>query len=541
MRNLIQIFSAAVVALVLAACGTSSPVSTTLGFTPPAPAGVNGPRPLTIPALREWAPAAGAFHWTPTSRIVLGSDDARLGADAATFADDLGALTRTTPAVVRGGTVHPGDIELDLQANDTQLGSEGYRLSIGPGIVISANAPAGAFYGTRSVLQLLHQNTVIPAGIARDWPHYPERGLAIDSSGSLYTAPWIEAHLREIAYLKMNTFHLHFSDTQQFSIESDTHPEIVGAQHLSKREVADIVALADRYHIDVVPEIDMPGHMAAILKAHPEFQLNNALGQTGSTGALDITNPAAVKFVQELIGEYLPLFPGPYWMIGGDEYLPAAEVPTFPQLQTYAQAQYGANANAKDALLGFFNRMDEFLRAHGKIARVYNDELGGGSAVALSKDVVVEWWTDFSPLSDPLPPRAPTLLDQGYTIMNIGSFPTYYNGGTEGAVIPTADPQSAYEHWEINEFAGSCFSPGVDGNVVHCVSPDIIAADEPRNLGTKVFVWGGGESQESIADKIYPRLRVITQKAWDSPPLVATYADFQPIIDAIGYAPGYAP
>lgn len=496
-------------------------------------------RPLTIPALQQWQIASGsAYQYGTNSRIVVAPDSASLLPVAQLLAEDLHAQGGRVPTIV-SGTPRAGDVGLSLGRCNSKLGHEGYGLAVGSAFEIQAATADGVFYGTRTLLQLLHQGNSIIAGRALDWPRYPERGLAIDNGNDFYTAAWIQTHLREIAYLKMNTMHLHFTDSGGFRVESTTHPEIVAADHLSTQELRDIVALARRYHITIFPEIDMPGHMTAMLAAHPEFQLKNALGQA-TASALDITNPAAEKFMQELVAEYLPIFPGQDWIVGGDEYLPAAEVPLFPQLLSDAQTRYGANANAKDSILGFFNRMDDFLRARGKTSRIYNDELGGGSAVTLNKDVIVEWWTDFSPLSDPSPPLASTLLAQGYTIKNIGSFPTYYNGGTAGAVIPTADPQSAYEHWEVNIFAGSFFSPGVDGNVIHPIPPETIAADEPRNLGSKVFVWGGGEGEAGIAVKIFPRLRVMAQKTWNSPALTPSYAEFQNMINTVGHAPGYA-
>src|SRR4030095_12151831 len=115
-------------------------------------------------------------------------------------------------------------------------------------------------------------------------------------------------HIKELAYLKMNYFHLHFSDDGGFRIESETHPEIVAAQHLSKQEVRPLVALAGRYHVMVVPELDMPGHLGGALAAHPELQLRDALGQANAS-RLDITNPAALSFARDLIEELLPLFP----------------------------------------------------------------------------------------------------------------------------------------------------------------------------------------------------------------------------------------
>src|SRR5690606_30320592 len=97
-----------------------------------------------------------------------------------------------------------------------------------------------------------------------------------------------------------------------------------------KDEVRALIELASRYHVTVVPEIDMPGHLGAALAAHPEFQLVDVLGRPART-QLDVSNPAARAFARELIEEYLPLFPGPYWHLGGDEYMAPYDYPLYPQ------------------------------------------------------------------------------------------------------------------------------------------------------------------------------------------------------------------
>src|SRR5258706_1933720 len=314
---------------------------------------------------------------------------------------------------------------------------------------------------------MLHYRRDLPRGDALDWTRYPERGLMIDNGTVYFTPEWIAQHIRELAYLKMNYFHLHFSDNGGFRIESETHPEIVAAQHLTQQQVRDLIALAQRYHVMVVPELDMPGHLGGALATHPELQLRNALGQANAN-RLDITNPAALSFVRELIEELLPLFPAPYWHIGGDEYMTEAELQLHPQLQDYARAQYGPTANQKDAVHGFANWANAIVRAHGKTPRMWHDELTGGSAVTVNPDIVVEWWNAApNPLSDPVPIGPNALLANGHTIENSSWFPTYYDNGPSGQyVFPRPDMQKAYEQWEGNQFSGAFFSPSAGGQNV---------------------------------------------------------------------------
>ena len=495
-------------------------------------------RPQTIPALRGWDSAKGTWELGRKARVVVRCAAARRWRiEARVLARDLRAVTgRAVGTPGRCGLrARRGDVVLARARRAPHLGREGYRLRIGRSFRIAAKADAGAFYGGRTLLQLVRAGVPIPRGRARDWPRYPERGLMVDVGRQYFTPGWIRAHVRELAYLKLNYLHLHLSDNQGFRIESDTHPEIVSAQHLTKRSVRRILALARRYHVTVVPEIDMPGHMTAALAAHPELQLRNLLGDP-TPGVLDVTKPAARRFARDLIEEYLALFDGPYWHTGADEVIPFAFYPLglYPSLESYATERYGPSANAKDAIHGFVNWVDRIVRRHGRTTRMWHDDLNGGSAVTRDRRIVAEWWIDVSPLSDVAPPTPQQLLDRGHSIMNAGWFPTYYVNGVGGSdVLIRPDLEAAYESWDVHEFHG----------IDDADPPDTIAPGEPRNLGSELHVWNdnpGLVSQAETAVAISAGLRVLAQKTWRSPELTPAYAEFLPIIDAIGHAPGYS-
>lgn len=481
-------------------------------------------RPFTVPALREWTPGQGAFELRPGSRVVVARRHVRaLRSEARLLADELGELVGGPVAVAFGGRVRTGDVVLSLGSRDGALGREGYALLSARALRISARTDAGAFYGTRTALWLLRRGGRVPVGAGRDWPRYPERGLMLDAGRRFFPARWIEERIRELSDLKLNYLHLHLSDNQGFRVESETHPEAVSPEHLTKDELRRIVRLAARRHITVVPEIDMPGHMEAALRAHPELQLTDATGRR-APDRLDVTSAAARRFARDLIEEYLPLFPGPYWHGGADEYMPAAEYPLFPVLEEHARREYGPQANARDAIHGFVNWVDDLVRRHGRTLRVWNDDLGGGSAVRLHPQVVVEWWTNVSPLSDLSPPEPAELLAAGHRIMNAGWFPTYYVNHP-GFARARPDMRTAYETWEPHEFYGPFVL-----NEAAAWPPDLVEPDEPRNLGSKLHVWNddpGYETDAQTAEGIRPRLRVLAQKTWGSTLLVPDYAEFE--------------
>ena len=430
-------------------------------------------KPATIPALREWRAAPGTFELRPSSRII------GTGAEAAMLGREL------KRPVVGDGAPAGGDVVLTLGSRDRRLGREGYRLDIGATLRIEARTAAGAFYGTRTVLQLLRHGRTIPAGTARDWPRYPERGLMIDNGRRYFSPAWIKREIRLLADLKLNQLHLHFSDNEGFRIESESHPEVVSKQHLTKRQVGEIVEYARRRHIRVTPEVDMPGHLRAALAEHPELRL------AGSTDALDISLPAARRFCRELILEYLELFPGRYWHAGADEY-------------------QGAKAGA---YVDFINWIDRLLRARGRTLRIWHDGLSGGG---LNRDVVVEWWADHA---GPTPRR---LLAQGHRVLNACWWPTYYvTGGPFATVHPSA--RVAYERWQVNLFGGLALNSATPANLLR------VPAGSPRVLGSELHVWNDVPHVESVAEiarGIAPPLTVLAQKTWDTPPPAPTYGGF---------------
>jgi hexosaminidase len=481
--------------------------------------------PATIPALRTWTPKAPAgFTLDATPRVVVDSVAHR--PTGRIIAEDLTAATGVSHTVGVGEAT-AGNIALVLSGEES-LGPEGYRLEVGHVARVIAPTDAGLFYGGQSLVQLLRQALTIPAGRAVDWPRYHERGYMLDLGRHHFDLAFLRRQVDEMAYLKLNLLHLHLSDNIGFRIESSRHPEITSPEHLSKAEVRRLVSYAAARHVTVVPEIDMPGHMGAILAEHPELQLANAAG-VKDPSRLDVTNPAAVAFANDIISEFLPLFPGRYWHLGADEYMPAAEYPAHPALAVHATRRYGPGAVGKDAVLGFVNGMAAFLGARGKTVRVWNDDLGGGSAVEPDRRLVVEWWTGFSPLGgDPVPPPPQQLLDEGHAVLNNGWWPTY----DTQVGLPPPDMAVAYDEWWVHRFHSSLYASSTIKPPPYLVKPD-----EPRNLGTKLALWMDTDrSNADVQASVLPRLRVIAQKAWESPQL-PTYEQFLALGEDISTAP----
>jgi len=463
-------------------------------------------RPNTIPALQQWTDGTGSYTFTPVGRIVY--NGAGLAGDAATFADDLRMMTGYTILTVSGNSPSAGDIYMTLGANNSTIGNEGYVMTITDRITISANANAGAFYGTRTVLQLLKQSFTIAAGTATDWPKYPERGMFVDTGRKYFTPGWIADHIRDIAYMKMNIFHMHFSDNQGFRMESSSHPEIVTSPYITKAELSNLIALATKYHVTIEPELDMPAHMQAALAGHPELWYN------GSTASfLDIGKDASFTFASDLLNEYMPLFPGPYWRVGADEYTTNL---TDPHFLSYAQAHYcgpGETANQFDVFIGFINWVDGIANAHGKRAVMWHDmyiaTTGRGNCTNYNSDVYIDYWN-----SDP-----DIAIANGLTFDNAVRWHLYYVvGGTQ------TTGQEVYTKWAPTIFAGST-----------------IPALHPLNKGGHFSIWcdrASHETEAQVATGTYEIIRSFAQRVYDSPQTIS-YSSFSSIINTLGRAPGW--
>src|SRR6202012_1493162 len=107
-----------------------------------------------------------------------------------------------------------------------------------------------------------------------------------------------------------------------------------------------------------------------------------------------------------------------------------------------------------DAIHAFINWIDRIVRAHGKVLRIWNDQVGLGGRVPVNRDVVIEWWDSFSPDGDSLTVAPQTLIDQGYRVLNAGWYPNYYTPNI-GPVSGKASLPGVYSGWQVNQFDGT--------------------------------------------------------------------------------------
>ncbi|WP_420823282.1 family 20 glycosylhydrolase [Streptomyces fulvoviolaceus] len=458
--------------------------------------------PVTVPALTDWTPESGSYDFGPGTRLVAESPAELRVAD--TLADDLRAAGHGTVPVVGGGA-RTGDIVVDIQPSRKPLGAEGYELRAGKRLSVTGATEAGAFYGTRTLLQLLAQDDRIPAGRTVDVPRYKERGVGVCACYIHITVPWLENLVREMAYNKLNQLLL------ELKVKSDAHPEANTWGYFTKDEIRRLVAIGDKYHVEIIPEINSPGHMDPWIENRPDLQLTDTDGNK-QTARLDITQPEAFSYYTSLIDEYAQVFTATSWHMGADEYMLGSDFAKYPQILKYAQEKYGPDATPQDAFVDFINRVHAYAAAKGKKLRIWNDGLTGANTVPVETDTTVEHWLNVAV-------KPSQLIDQGYSLMNASYSLYLIRGGFH------SDTGSLYDQsWDPRSFEGEKLtsSAGI--------------------TGAKISLWpdnGRGETENEVAVGLWPALRHVAQATWGEPHPDATYAEFTARGTAVGHAPGW--
>jgi len=356
------------------------------------------PRPAKV-ELRD-----GRFAFGPQSRVtVIGGD-----AEATRIAQDFAARVQTArgfaPQV--GGAAEGANVVFAIDANIAPEGDEAYVLDITPqGTKVTARKPAGLFYGAVTLWQLLADGAQGEASIAaqriEDAPRFGWRGLMLDVARHFRTPDEVKTLLDQMALHKLNTFHWHLTDDQGWRVEIKQYPKLtqVGGCRIpagaagrdekgkpkpycgfyTQDEIRDIVKYAADRYITVVPEFDLPGHAQAAIASYPEFGVPGTAPPVSPDWGINTwlfnVDDNTFKFLQNVLDEMMPLFPGRYFHLGGDE---AAK----------DQWEQSATVQAKRKELGlkddmqlqswFMGRLGKYIEAHGKRMIGWDEILEGG-------------------------------------------------------------------------------------------------------------------------------------------------------------------
>ncbi|MFJ9814482.1 beta-N-acetylhexosaminidase [Streptomyces sp. NPDC101151] len=312
----------------------------TVGAAPAPKAVAATPLDRVVPAPASAEPGGSPYRITRATHVrVDGSAEVRRIGEY--LAGILRPSTGYPVPVTEQGT---GGIRLSLVQGS--FGAEGYRLSSTPlGVSITASAPAGLFHGVQTLRQLLpaavEKKTVqrgswpIAGGTIEDRPRYGYRGAMLDVSRHFFTVDQVKRYIDQLALYKINTLHLHLSDDQGWRIAIDSWPRLatyggstqVGGGpggHYTKADYREIVRYAASRYLEVVPEVDMPGHTNAALASYAQLNCNDTApplytGTEVGFSSLCVPKEVTYQFADDVIRELAALTPGRYLHIGGDE------------------------------------------------------------------------------------------------------------------------------------------------------------------------------------------------------------------------------
>ena len=304
---------------------------------------------------------------------------------------------------------------------DRTLGGEDYRIFIKDGkVTVAAASERGFLYAGQTLMQLRNAEGKYPDVEIRDWPRFGHRGLLLDCSRHFFSIEEVRKVLDVMALHKLNVLHWHLTDDQGWRIEIDSWPRLteVGAWRTgnrlgrggtdigpdnepyggfyTKEELRSVVGYASSLGIDIMPEIDLPGHMLSALASYPE------LGCTGgpyavmayggiSQDVLCAGNEKTYKFIEDVLTEVMDVFPYEYVHIGGDE-CPKNRWEACHQCQARIKAlgiKSDADHTAEQLLQGYVTkRIGKFLKEHGRRMVGWDEILEGEAPL----DAVVMSW-----------------------------------------------------------------------------------------------------------------------------------------------------
>lgn len=251
-------------------------------------------------------------------------------------------------------------------AGADKLPAEGYQLQVDAKQITVTGKGAGLFYGVQSLIQLMpdkkDQEIDVPASLVKDYPRFKYRGMHLDVSRHFFSVAFVKKYIDLMSQYKLNNFHWHLTDDQGWRIEIKKYPKLIttGAErqgtivghypgvttdhipykgYYTQNEVKEVVAYAAKKYINVIPEIEMPGHASAAIAAYPQLSafpdrdtfIDQKTPWSGSGKGKQVQQTFGVfedvfvpsentfKFLEDVLDEVIALFPSKYIHVGGDE------------------------------------------------------------------------------------------------------------------------------------------------------------------------------------------------------------------------------
>ncbi|WP_394746987.1 family 20 glycosylhydrolase [Spongiimicrobium salis] len=465
-----------------------------------------------IPRPMEVQRTAGEFQLN--SNTVFVSPSKELDKIAVFFHAKIQAATGFN-LIITSEQIKENIIKFELDEN-LALNAEGYFLEVTEaGVTIRAKRPQGIFYGMQSVMQLLPPeiesttpvNTVawkIPVLTIKDQPVFGWRGLNLDVSRHFIPVDAIKKQLDVLALFKINKFHWHLTDDQGWRIEVKKYPKLteIGAKrknddgsiyegYYTQEEIKEIVGYAKERYIDVIPEIDVPGHVVSVLAAYPELSCTQEHIATRTLWGIDSSifcagRELTFRFLEDVFEEITPLFPFEYVHIGGDE------VPKDKwESCAHCQKRMTDEGLRDEAHLQtyFMTRIEQILATHQKKIFGWDEILEGGISASAG---ITSWTGEEGGITAANAGHSVVMNPAEYTYLN------FYQG--DHKVEPMA-------------FGGFILLEDIyNYNPV----PSAIAEDKRKHiLGAQASVWTEYAPDIAVIEyQLYPRILAMAELTW---------------------------
>lgn len=378
-----------------------------------------------IPQVQNLSVKDGDVYVFDSSRkLVYDNQDSRRSLEL--FAQDLEELVGIRPSVAAGTSEDAkGNVYFTLGLQDGR--KEAYSINVSSdGILVRAVAPEGIYRATRTLLKSVGtektSSVEFPSAEVSDWPRFGYRGLMLDVSRHFSDVEMVKRTIDMLALHQLNIFHWHLTDDQGWRIEIKSHPELTevgawrddtvvgrylggtdyptdGKRHggfYTQEQIREIVAYAKERYIEIIPEIDLPGHTSAVLAAYPqlgcedkEYKVANRWGVIRDV--LCAGNPASLDLFKDIMDEVCDLFPGKYIHLGGDECV-KDRWKACPKCQKKIRElglKDGSRYSKEDYLQSWFmGEVASFVQSKGKRVIGWDEILEG---VPMDDSVIMSW------------------------------------------------------------------------------------------------------------------------------------------------------
>lgn len=442
------------------------------------------------------------------------------------------------------------NIEFKIAKTNT-IGEEGYLLNVTPAaITIVANTKAGIIYAIQSLLQTLpaiRTNALlkIPCMQVTDYPRFKYRGMHLDVSRHFFGPEFVKEYINLLASYKMNTFHWHLVDDQGWRIEIKKYPKLtsVGAWRVdqndkvwssrpqakpgeeptyggyyTQEQIKDIIKFATERNVTIIPEIEMPGHVASAIAAYPALsctqqpQLPLTGGDySGISSGYCGGNDSVFTFLENVLTEVIALFPSKYIHIGGDE-LDKGPWKVCPKCQARIQALH---LKDEDGLQSYFiHRIEKFVNSKNRKIIGWDEILEGG----LAPDATVMSWRGEAGGIEAARMKHDVIMTPGDPL-----YFDQYQAGPEGepmAIGGMNTLREVYNYEPIPKELNTADAEYVLGAQANLWAEYITTAEQveymvlPRMLALAEVLWSPKETRnwQSFNERLQPQFKAFGQK-----------------------------